>query len=280
MATYGDTVGSLKLPEDRADGKYSWENPYLLVGNVGEDNRHVLVFTPNELNKYNIVKTEVPVKVNPKPVDLIWNIDDGHEFTYTGKEQPVNAKPDLHDVIDSDEHDIEASVKAEDLVNAGSYTAEGSLNSKNYVVTDETRTINYRIAKSGELKPLNYTEEYFYGTTLKEIYDDLAEKHFDDLTGFAKEYSIDPASVVITKNGKSVNASEIKKYLAVGKNLSSSDLKKTINQFGARFYNKKDFDVTKYYSDYFRMKELVEKHSSEIRMFLKSGMIPDASKYS
>ena len=213
-ATYGDKLSTLndKLPQNDPDGTYSWKYPDKEVGNVGDENKHTVVYTPKDDKNNNIVETEVTVDVLPKEVHLIWNIENGAEFTYDGSSQDVSSYPDLNDVFDRDEKAFEVTVTADDFVNAGSHKADAAINDTNYVIAagDESRT--FGILKNGELQPMSYSETYEYGTTAKEIFDDLFAKHFGDFSAFAKQYSVDPESVEVYKNGKKIETEKLKNY--------------------------------------------------------------------
>ncbi|WP_044976156.1 hypothetical protein [Ruminococcus sp. HUN007] len=217
-ATYGDKLSDIadQLPKDD-NGTYTWKNENAPVGDAGE-NTHIVVYKPNDDKNNNIVETEVTVKVNPKEVNLIWNIDNGEKFTYNGEAQNVDAYADLNDVFDKDEPSFKLDITADDLVNAGeNHKAVATIrdennNAKNYKIVEGKESITFDILKSSSLQDLNYSETYEYGTTAKEIFDDLFAKHFGDFSAFAEQYSVDPESVEVYKNGKKIETEKLKNY--------------------------------------------------------------------
>ncbi|MBQ5988342.1 MAG: hypothetical protein IJL67_02490, partial [Oscillospiraceae bacterium] len=281
-ATYGDEVGTVKLPEVK-DGKLEWKDEHELVGPVGEQ-RHIAVFIPDEGSNYKKTEITLTVKVYPKAVRLIWNIDNGHKFTFNGEKQIVTVRPNLIDVYDDDEKAFAAAYEADDLVNAGeNHKAVASINNDNYTIVKGTESRTFTILPSDELQPLNYSETYEYGTTAKEIFDDLVEKHFGDFSAFAKQSSVDAKTVEVYKNGKQIDPTKIKKYIEAYSNaqngLIDMEVVDQLNQLGARIYNKPDFNIMKCYDDYSQIKNLALSNSGRIISFINAGVLPEDSKY-
>jgi len=280
-ATYGDPVSSVKLPENK-EGTFKWKNPDELVGDVG-DREHDAIFIPNEGSNYKETELKVTVKVYPKAVRLIWNIENGHEFTFNGGEQNVTVRADLRDVYDDDEKEFAASFTADDLVNAGSHKAVGAVNNRNYTIAAGTESRDFTILPSSELQPMSYSETYEYGTTAKEIFDDLFAKHFGDFSAFAEKYSVEPGSVEVYKNGKKIDPTKYAKYIEACAQLQSGMVDNGVidqlNQIGSRIYNKPDFDIMTCYSDYKQIESLVNSNSGRIVSFIQAGVLPEASKY-
>ena len=280
-ATYGDPVSSVKLPETK-EGKFEWKNPDEPVGPVGKQD-HLVVFTPDDGSNYKKTEITVPVLVYPKDVHLIWNIDNGHKFTFNREEQKVTVRPDLKDVYDYDEKAFAATRVADDLVNAGDHKAVASINNSNYQIVKGTESRTYTILPSDELQPLNYSETYEYGTTAKEIFDDLFEKHFNDFSDLAINYSVDPDSVVVYKNGTKINTEKLQNYakscIKAQDLIYNGDIEAELNKLGKSFYNKPDFDIAKNYKDYFQIKNLVDSNKERIKHFIDAGVLPKEDKY-
>ncbi|WP_156036949.1 hypothetical protein [Ruminococcus sp. HUN007] len=280
-ATYGDPVSSVKLPENK-EGTFKWKNPDEPVGPVGKQD-HLVVFTPDDVSNYKKTEITVPVLVYPKDVHLIWNIENGHEFTFSGSEQNVTVRADLRDVYDDDEKEFAASFTADNLVNAGSHEAKGVINDSNYKIVKGTESRNFKILPSSDLKPMSYSETYEYGTTAKEIFDDIFAKHFGDFSAFAEQYSVDPGSVEVFKNGKKIDPTKYAKYIEAWAKLQSGMVDNGVidqlNQIGSRIYNKPDFNIMTCYSDYKQIESLVNSNSGRIVSFIQAGVLPEASKY-
>ena len=290
-ATYGDKLSDLnnQLPQsDPTKGTYSWENENSPVGDAG-DNTHTIVYTPSDTDNNEVVKTKVTVVVGPRPVHVIWNIKNGDQFTFNGKAQNVDAYADLNDVFDRDEPTFELDITADDLVNAGEkHKAVAAIkdinnNAKNYRIVDGDESRTFDILKSSSLQDMNYSETYEYGTTAKEIFDDLFEKHFGDFTKLAEDYSIDPDTVVVYKNGSKIDTEKLQNYAKScfkARNLFyDKDVVDQINKLGKSFYSKPDFDIENNYYDFLQIKQLVDTNRESIKKFISAGALPGKEKY-
>ena len=126
-ATYGETLADVALP--MADnGKWSWkEADTTSVGNAG-DNTFTLVFTPNDLDNYEIAEVEAKVAVAKKQVAVPEK--DTTYFEYDGKVQ-------TYDVAVSDLYTVTGTTRTE----AGSQNVTITLKDKaNYEWNNDNPT--------------------------------------------------------------------------------------------------------------------------------------------
>ncbi len=82
-ATYGDTLNDIILPTE-TNGTWAWElATTTTVGNVGS-NQFVAIFTPNDTDRYKVIRVNVTIEVSPKSVQKPTLTG---TYTYTGEEQ-------------------------------------------------------------------------------------------------------------------------------------------------------------------------------------------------
>ncbi|MCM1272553.1 MAG: leucine-rich repeat protein [Clostridium sp.] len=90
-AVYGNTLASVKLPNDK-NGTWTWKNNKEYVGNVGS-NEFTAVFTPYDTENYSSI--EENIKVTVKPVALNSNAKvklSATSFNYTGSYKKPGVK--------------------------------------------------------------------------------------------------------------------------------------------------------------------------------------------
>ncbi len=115
--------------------------------------------------------------IEAKKVDVVWS---NTEFVYNGEEQELTAY-----FVDSEGNEVELTVTAGDLTNAGKGTATAALPEsgyENYVLTDNTVSVTYTIAQA-EVEAEWSEYEFKYDGDAKEIEVTLNGLNDEDLSG-------------------------------------------------------------------------------------------------
>lgn len=115
--------------------------------------------------------------IEAKKVDVVWS---NTEFVYNGEEQELTAY-----FVDSEGSEVELTVTAGDLTNAGKGTATAALPEsgyENYVLTDNTVSVTYTIAQA-EVEAEWSEYEFKYDGDAKEIEVTLNGLNDEDLSG-------------------------------------------------------------------------------------------------
>ena len=160
VATYGDSLATLTLPTS-ATGSWKWQT-ITEVGNVGEENKHVLVFTPADSANYEDRTVEVIITVNPKAVTAPAIPEANRNQVYTGEA--------LFSGLTAGEG--YTVTEAANPVNTGAHVATVSLKSINYVWADgttEAKELTYNIIAAENTEEITLAYTATYGDLLKNI---------------------------------------------------------------------------------------------------------------
>ena len=160
VATYGDSLATLTLPTS-ATGSWKWQT-ITEVGNVGEENKHVLVFTPADSANYEDRTVEVIITVNPKAVTVPAIPEANRNQVYTGEA--------LFSGLTAGEG--YTVTEAANPVNTGAHVATVSLKSINYVWADgttEAKELTYNIIAAENTEEITLAYTATYGDLLKNI---------------------------------------------------------------------------------------------------------------
>ena len=158
-ATYGDSLATLTLPTS-ATGSWKWQT-ITEVGNVGEENKHVLVFTPADSANYADKTVEVSITVTPKKISVPAISATKLNQVYTGETLVSGlTNGEGYTVVDNGG------------INVGSYKAVVSLANANYIWTDGTSAaveLTYNITPATNTEDITKSFTATYGDLLKDI---------------------------------------------------------------------------------------------------------------
>ncbi len=131
FAIYEDTLADVLFKDSQnGNGTWSWKYPDTLVGDVGIQ-EHIAVFTPRDLDKYDVIERTVQIKVEKK--ELIIEIVGKKEFDYNGQEHTLS-----YIIKDANGKQYESFTVLENpaYINAGEHSITLKFEHQNYKASD------------------------------------------------------------------------------------------------------------------------------------------------